>query len=281
MTIAFLGLGAMGSRMAARLIAADYTLAVYNRTPERAADLVALGATARESPRAAAQEADIVIAMVHGDEASHSVWLDASTGALSAMKPDAIAVECSTLSVSGTWQLADAMGDQPFLVAPVVGSRPQAEGGALGILVGGEASVFAQAERVLEAMGNPKYIGTPEQAASAKLAVNALFAVQASAMAEVLALLEASGIDRARASEFLSGLPVTSPAAARLAGLMARGEFAPNFPIELVAKDLGYACGAAGPKAVTIAGARAAFDAAAAAGWGGDDIAGIAQRVLA
>ncbi len=270
----------MGSRMAARLIAADHTLTVYNRTPERAAELIALGATAAESPGEAARDADVVIAMVHGDEASHSVWLDESAGALGAMKPGAIAVECSTLSVGGTRHLNDAMGDQPFVAAPVVGSRPQAEAGALGILVGGAADVLAHVSDVLGAMGTPKHIGTPEQAASAKLAVNALFAVQASAMAEVLGLLEASGIDRARGAEFLSGLPITSPAAARLAGLMARGEYAPNFPVDLVAKDLAYAVDAAGAEVPTIAGARRAFEAASHAGFGGDDIAGVAQVVL-
>ncbi len=280
MTIAFLGLGAMGSRMAARLLAADHAVTVYNRTPERATDLALQGATVSDTPRAAAQSADLVIAMVHGDEASRSVWLDTSTGALGVMQPGAIAVECSTLSPDWTRELGGAMGGQPFLAAPVVGSRPHAESGELAILVGGDANVFARAEHVVSAMGRPKHVGTPEQAASAKLAVNALFAVQAAAMVEVLALLEGSGIGREKGAEFLSGLPVTSPAAARLAGLMARGEYAPNFPIDLVAKDLGYAFDAIQGEAPVIGGAREAFAAASAAGFGGDDIAGVAQVLL-
>ena len=97
--IAFLGLGAMGSRMAAHLIKAGHKLTVWNRTPKAAEALLAAGATWAKTPAEAARGADFVIAMVRDDAASRSVWCDPATGALAAMQPGAIAIESSTLSV--------------------------------------------------------------------------------------------------------------------------------------------------------------------------------------
>ena len=98
MKIAFLGLGAMGSRMAMNLLKAGYDVTVWNRTLKATDELVTLGANRAVTPAAAAAEADIVISMVSDDEASKSVWLDDKTGALHQMKSGAIAIESSTLS---------------------------------------------------------------------------------------------------------------------------------------------------------------------------------------
>ena len=97
--IAFLGLGAMGSRMAINLVQAGHSLHVWNRTRERCNPLVDMGATAHDSPREAAQQADIVFSMVRDDAASRSVWLDGKTGALAGMAADTLAIEYSTLSL--------------------------------------------------------------------------------------------------------------------------------------------------------------------------------------
>lgn len=281
MQIAVLGLGAMGARMASRLLEAGHALAVYNRTPARAAALVSAGAVLFETPGEAARAADLVFAMVRDDEASRAVWLG-DGGALETLDAGTVAIDCSTLSPAWTRALTRTMAarNQPFLAAPVIGSRPHAEGGTLTVLAGGDPSALERARPALETIGRVAPVSTPTQAAARKLAVNALFAVQAAAMGEVLGLLEAHGVDRQSGAAFLSGLPVTSPAAARLAGLMAAADYAPNFPVDLVAKDLGYAAEASGAGARTLAGARDAFRAASAAGFGGDDIAGVAQLQL-
>src|SRR2546426_667498 len=99
--IAFLGLGAMGSRMAANLVKAGHRVTVWNRSPQACDPLVALGAKAAASPRAAASGAAFVIAMVRDDrddDASRDVWQNPERGALAGMKQDAIAIESSTVT---------------------------------------------------------------------------------------------------------------------------------------------------------------------------------------
>lgn len=90
--VAFIGLGAMGSRMAAALLAAGFPLTVYNRNPERARPLEAKGAARADSPREAAAQADIVISMVTDEHASRSVWLDDKSGAIHGLRAGAVAM---------------------------------------------------------------------------------------------------------------------------------------------------------------------------------------------
>ena len=97
--IAFLGLGAMGSRMAANLLKSNFTVSVWNRSPGPDETLKLLGAAVATTPCAAAARADIVISMVRDDDASKVVWLDNATGALGGMKAGAIAMESSTIIV--------------------------------------------------------------------------------------------------------------------------------------------------------------------------------------
>ncbi|MCP1659423.1 NAD(P)-dependent oxidoreductase [Neisseria perflava] len=131
--IAFLGLGAMGSRMALNLVKAGYALTVWNRTASACDELVAAGAKAASTPREAVQGAEFVISMVRDDEASRQVWLDDKTGALAALAKNAVAVESSTLTPDWIHELSTAMQihGTAFLEAPVSGSRPQAAQGQL------------------------------------------------------------------------------------------------------------------------------------------------------
>jgi 3-hydroxyisobutyrate dehydrogenase len=182
--ISILGLGAMGSRMATNLMRAGHAVAVWNRDPEKAVQLVASGAKHASSPRAAAAGADAVIAMVRDNAASRAVWLDPSTGALAGMARGAMAMS-STLTVNwvGEPGAAAAKLGIAFLDAPVAGSRPQAEAGQLIYFVGGEASAFARAEPLLKAMGAVvHHAGAVGSGAGVKLMVNALFGIQLAAM---------------------------------------------------------------------------------------------------
>lgn len=282
MTVAFLGLGAMGARMAARALEAGHTLTVWNRTASRTEPLVASGATRAATPEAAASGADVVVSMVRDDEASREVWMG-TTGALAGLAPGAIAIDASTVTPAWAREVGDAVTARGarFLDAPVVGSRPQAEAGALGVLVGGDAEPLAIARPVLETWaGGIHHLGPVGSGATMKLAVNALFAIQAAAWAETLASLRRAGLATPEAAAFLGALPIASPAAARLGGLMASGAFAPNFPVELVEKDLAYAVAhaeASGGEAPVTEAARAAFERAKREGFGSDDIAGVAQ----
>ncbi len=284
MNVAFLGLGAMGARMAARALNAGHTLTVWNRTASRADALLASGeplsgATRAATPEAAASGAEIIVSMVRDDEASREVWTG-DAGALAGLASGAVAIEASTLTPGWARELGDAVAARGahFLDAPVAGSRPQAEAGALGVLVGGEAGPLATARPVLESWaGGIHHLGPVGAGATMKLAVNALFAIQAAALAETLASLRRAGLATPEAAAFLGTLPIASPAAARLGGLMASGDFAPNFPVALVQKDLAYAAQMASGEAPVTEAARGAFARAEREGFGGDDIAGIAQ----
>lgn len=241
--VAFLGLGAMGGRMAARLAAAGHEMTVWNRTPAAAAPHLAAGARAAGSPRAAAEGAEVVLSMLRDDAASTAVWDDPGEGAAAGLAPGAVAVEASTLTPGRVGRLAArvAATGAGFLAVPVLGSLPQAEAGTLVHLAGGDAALVGRMRPVLAATGaSLRHVGGPEDAALAKLLVNGLFAVQAAALAETLGRARRGGIGTAALRDVLEGLPVLSPAAAGLLGLMAASRDAPLFPVDLVAKDLGY-----------------------------------------
>lgn len=234
----------MGARMAARLLEADYDLVVYNRNPERTRELVLRGARSAPTPRAAATGRDIVLSVVRDVEASEQVWLQPDSGALWGMQPGALAVESSTVTPAWVRTLAARTRSHgvELLDAPVVGSRPQAEAGQLVHLVGGSRAALERCSAVFEVLGSgTHHIGDVGAGSSLKLAVNALLAVQVAAFAEALSLCTRLGIDEGVAQTALAALPVTSPAAKAALSMMRARNYAPLFPIELVAKDLEYA----------------------------------------
>ena len=148
-------------------------------------------------------------------------------------------------------------------------------------MVGGDAEILSRAEPAFAAMGAATHhAGGHGAGAALKLAVNALFGSQLAQMAELIGFLERSGVDAARAVEILGQTPVCSPAAKLSAEAMLREAFAPAFPIDLVAKDFGLVAASAEaaqtPTPVSDA-SGAVYERAAAAGFGGDNITGVAQ----
>jgi 3-hydroxyisobutyrate dehydrogenase-like beta-hydroxyacid dehydrogenase len=282
-SIAFLGLGAMGSRMARRLLAAGHRVAVYNRSPDRARALAAEGARQASTARAAATGADLVIAMVSDDAASRALWLDEREGAAAGLRPGAIAVESSTLTPGWVRELGARLAARgaAFLDAPVVGSRPQAEGGALIYLVGGEAETLTSVRPVLSALGSAvHHVGPLGAGATFKLAANALFGAQVAVLGELCGVLRHAGIDSSTAIALLSSLPMWSPAMQGAGAQIAARAFAPLFPINLVEKDLRYLVETA--RAVhaltpTCAAVHDVYTTARRKGHGDDNIAGVAQ----
>lgn len=271
-SIAFLGLGAMGQRMAARLLAAGHRVRVWNRSPGPQQALQALGADVAASPREAVANAGVVFSMVRDDDASRRVWLDEAHGAAQALRPDAIAVECSTLSPAWIAKLAKAL-PVPLVDAPVAGSRPQAEAGQLIFMAGGEAPAIQAVTPLLMAMGSAVHtLGRSGTGSALKLAVNSLLATQVVAMAEQLALLDDQQVDLVTALAALKSMPVTSAAAAGAASAMLARAYAPQFPVQLAAKDLGYALDAARHALPLTATALARLQAACEAGLGDEHL---------
>lgn len=281
--ITLLGLGAMGQRMARRLLAAGHELTVWNRTPEAAQSFIAAGARTAATPRQAAEGADIVLSMVFDDDASRSLWLDPSDGVVNSLSPSAIAIESSTLSPAWVQQLGENLAARgvSFLDAPVAGSRPQAEAGQLVFMVGGDASTLDKVRPVLATLGSSvHHMGPVGSGAWLKLSVNTLFATQVVAMAEQLGLLRRAGLDPQRALEALRAMPVLSPTAAGAGTLMLAANYAPQAPVDLIIKDLGYALAAGehSGASLPITGAVAArFMDAKAAGMGGENLVAVAK----
>lgn len=281
--ITFFGLGAMGERMARRLLAAKHELTVWNRSSEAAARLEAAGARRAPTPRAAVEGAEVVWSMVYDDAASRSVWLDTQHGAAAALSPTAIAVESSTLSPAWVEALAAAISARGavFVDAPVAGSRPQADAGQLIFMAGGPASTIDKLRPLFSVLGAAVHgVGPVGSGMRLKLAVNALFATQVAVLAEHLNLLRRSGVDPESAFAALRAMPVLSPPATGAGALILAGDFAPQAPVSLIAKDLSYALAAGQAVGATLAvtaSVKARYDAAQAAGWGDENLVAIAK----
>lgn len=280
MRLAVLGLGAMGTRMAARLAHAGHTVTVWNRSDGRGTPP---GCRRADSPAAAAAAgADLAIAMVRDDGASRAVWLG-EDGALATLGPDAIGVECSTLSAPWVGELATAFhgAGRRLLDAPLAGSRPQAEAGQLVFLVGGAEGDLDAARPALDAMGIACHAGGQGAGTLAKLMVNAVFAAQIAGMAELIGLARRSPHNVARLIDVVSATPVVAPAIGGAAVAMLGDAFPPAFPIDLVEKDLRLLAATADAWGATVPlgdAVRGIYAAAIAEGFGEDNITGVAQR---
>ncbi len=280
--IAFLGLGIMGGGMVRRLRGAGFPLAVYNRSRQRAADLEASGIHVADSPRAAVAGAEIVFSMVADDAASRAIWSGAE-GALAGVDPGAVVVECSTLSVAWVYELAlaAAAAGAELLDAPVTGSKVAAAAGELNFLVGGKDTALARIRPALAVMGRSvTHLGPTGSGARVKLINNFVCGVQVATLAEALAWIESSGLDRTKALAVLTEGAPGSPLVKVLAKRMTAPDYDPNFLLRLMAKDLAYALGEAGAHGQTLLTATAAlarFQTAVAAGYGEQDMSAVIE----
>jgi len=268
--------------MARRLVNAGFPVTLYNRSREKAADLVHAGAQLAESPRAAATGADVIISMVADDGASRAVWLG-DTGALAGAARGAVLVEASTLTVGWVRELAAAATAQgcELLDAPVTGSKSHAAAGELNFLVGGTAAAWERTRPVLAAMSRTQtHVGPTGSGALLKLINNFLCGVQAASAAEALALIERTDLDSAKAVEFLLGAAPGSPLVKTLLPRMQAHELTPNFKLALMAKDLAYSvkeAGALGMDLPLVKAALGTFQRAIAAGNGDDDFSAVVE----
>ena len=268
--------------MARRLLSHGFPLAVFNRNPEKSKPFATNGATLADSPREAANNAEVIVSMVADDNASQALWFGEG-GALAGVKPGAVCIECSTVSVGWIHELATAAQKHQcgFLDAPVTGSKAQAASGELNFIVGGEAAVLEVVRPVLAAMGKTiLHLGATGSGALLKLINNFVCGVQVAALAEALAMIERSGLDRTKALEILTGGAPGSPLVKAVSGRMTAPDFTPNFLLRLMTKDLGYAIHEGRKYSVELLTATAAlkeFQNAIAKGHGEKDMAAVVE----
>jgi 3-hydroxyisobutyrate dehydrogenase len=281
--IALLGLGLMGTGMAARLLDAGYPLSIWNRTPGRAEALAERGARVAPSPRAAVEGAAVVLSMLADVPVCRDVWLGRGE-ALEGAAPGAILVESSTVTVEWIHELDHAAKQHGCEVvdAPVTGSKVQAAAGQLLFLAGGSTAAVEKLTPVLKAMGRDVvHVGPVGSGARLKLINNFLSGVQVAALAEALSLIERSGLDTQKSLGVLTEGAPGSPLVKLLSGRMTARQYEPNFLLKLMAKDLRYAVSEADHQALDLDMGRAAlrvFEHAIAAGQGEEDMSAVVEQ---
>jgi 3-hydroxyisobutyrate dehydrogenase len=241
-TIAFLGLGAMGSRMALNLHAAGHRLRVYNRDRAKAEPFAEKGAEVCASPADAARGAEFVCSIVADDEATRAVMLGAE-GALAGAAPGTIVLDSSTNTPAMAREAARAAAAKgvAYLDAPVSGSLAQAQARELVFIVGGDRASFERARPVFAAMGRmARRIGDSGAGATLKLINNMLSATLTAAIAEAAQAAEAANLDRDAALEVLGEGAAGSRLLKTKLPKIFRRDFSPQFQLELMEKDLRY-----------------------------------------
>jgi 3-hydroxyisobutyrate dehydrogenase-like beta-hydroxyacid dehydrogenase len=245
MKVGFLGLGAMGRRMAARLVDAGHEVHVWNRSPEPLQALVQQGAHSAESPDDVFG-ADVVITMLADDDAVRATILD--RGLLRVTNKKLVHVIMSTLSVSFASELerAHAEAGIAYVAAPVMGRPDAAAAGKLNILAAGEAAAVERVRPLLDAMGQRIWLlgVQPRQANVVKLAMNFLLASAIEALSEAASLAESYEINPAKLMEVATGTLFAAPAYAMYGKLIVEREFKPGFRLILGLKDLRLALAA-------------------------------------
>jgi 3-hydroxyisobutyrate dehydrogenase len=233
--IAVLGTGRMGAPIARNLLAAGFTVAVWNRTPGRAQELVNAGARLAASPADGAGSADVVLTMLaDGDAVAHA--MTGPHGTVSALAPESVWIQMATVGVDWTARFSALAHDHrlEFVDAPVSGSDGPARDAQLGVLASGTEAVHPRVEPLFDAIARRTLWLGP---AGHGTRLNTWLASLAEAMAETLALTEALGLEQELFLEAIAGGPLEAPWATSKGRAMLAREFTPGFALRLALKD--------------------------------------------
>jgi 3-hydroxyisobutyrate dehydrogenase len=276
--VGFVGLGRMGSRMAANLASAGFPVVVFNRTEATARSWVAAhGGIRAGSPRELAEQSDVVVTMLADGEALVDTY-ESDDGVLAGISPGMLAVDMGTSGPAAFHTVRENVegAGATMVDAPVSGATPAAEAATLLIMVGAEPDVFARVEPVLSVIGEPRPVGPVGSAVILKLAVNSVLYALNQAVGEAVVLSESAGVSPGVAIDVLAD----SAAGAPLVGYR-RDQYvdpassAKMFTLDLEAKDLRLALEAAERAGVRMDQARATLEITAqiiSAGAGGEDM---------
>ena len=254
LTVGFVGLGTMGRPMATHLLQAGFPLTVHSRSAGPVDALVELGAARAATPAEVAARADAIVLSLPGLAEVEAVVLGPD-GLTTALRPNAVIVDMSTVEPSGARRLATAVGAAhgTFLDAPVSGGEKGAKEATLSIMVGGAAEDFDAALPVLEVLGKTVvHVGPVGSGQTVKAANQLIVAGVIELVSEAIVLLEAHGVDMAPAIKVLAGgLAGNQILERKAAGMLAR-KFEPGFRIDLHHKDMQIVQAAARDAGVAI-----------------------------
>ena len=283
--VAFLGLGIMGSRMAANLCRAGFEVHAWNRTRARAEELAAEhGALVADSPAEASAAAGIAITMVVDSPEVEAV-LFGPDGAAEGLGEGGLAIDMSTIAPSASRAIADRLGERgvALLDAPVTGSKPKAEDGTLTIMVGGEATEFERAKPLFEAMGRlVLHVGPQGHGSMVKLINNTVAAVNTAAVAEGIAVGRRAGVDLDKLIEVIGAGSGASAMLDLKAQPIIERQYEALFKLGHMLKDVRHCLAEAEALGVDMRVAAAAetlYAEADDAGHYDDDFAAVAEQV--
>jgi len=241
MNIGFIGLGIMGSAMAANLQKGGYRLTVWNRAADKCEKLRAGGAVVAASPKAVAETSDIIISMM-ADPAAVIAVRDGADGIIAGLEPGSGYIDMSTVDEETARQSARlcAAKGALFLEAPVAGSRKPAEDATLTIMAAGDRALYDKACPLLEKMGKKiLYLGEVGNAARMKLANNLIMGGMLTAFCEGMALAAKTGLETSQLLEVLDSGAMSNPMFRMKGPLVAQNaDFPVAFPLKHMQKDL-------------------------------------------
>jgi 3-hydroxyisobutyrate dehydrogenase len=280
--VAVVGTGAMGSRIARRLLRSGHRVTVWSRTPGRVGELVEAGADDAGSPAEAAAGADVVITMVT-DAAALAAVTVGPDGIASAAHADLTLVQMATVGGTAIRRLARMLPPTIRLVdAPVLGSLHEAETGTLTIFIGGRDDAIERAQGVLTDLGTVRRVGGVGAGAAAKLVANAALFGALATLGEVLLLGKRLDLDADTVFDVLSATPLAAQATRRRPAIDA-GTYPTRFALSLARKDADLVAAEVAPTAAelrVLEAARSWLVDAEAAGWGDHDYTAITATIL-
>ena len=277
-----IGLGAMGSRFARRFLAAGHDVIVWNRTPEKAVELVKLGAASAASPADAARRAEGIVTIVADPDALRAVT-EGPDGIATGADASSTVIEMSTVGPEAVRWLASALPRETGLLdAPVLGSLSEAEEGTLKVFVGGPAPLAERWAPLLSVLGSPINVGPLGAGASAKLVANATLFGTIAALGEVVALADGLGLSRDVTFDVLAATPLAGPADRRRPSIEG-GDYPRRFALALARKDselIVDAARAAGVDVRVLEAARGWLADAEEAGFGDRDYSTVLAKII-
>jgi 3-hydroxyisobutyrate dehydrogenase-like beta-hydroxyacid dehydrogenase len=277
--IGFIGLGAMGSRIAKRLIGAGFTVLVFDRTREKAQSAATEGAVAAPSVRVLAMKSDVIMSCLANDDAVKSVY-GGDDGVISSAAPGSIIIEMSTISPESSrelWRMGRVRGLEVLDVA-ISGGPPLAESGTLTLLAGGGETAFNDCAPIFAALARQHFLlGPSGSGTTMKLVVNTVLGVSMQAIAEAVALGEKAGLPRERLLNVLAQTAVVAPAQQNNLLRAAAGDYSPQFALALMNKDFHLIMERAAALGVPMPATAAAYqmNLARAARKSGEDYSGV------
>jgi 3-hydroxyisobutyrate dehydrogenase-like beta-hydroxyacid dehydrogenase len=282
-SLAFIGLGIMGSRMAACLARAGFDVAVHNRTREKADAWVAEhGGRVAATPHEAADGAAAVITMVvDGPQVEHVLLGD--DGAAHGAAEGTLMIDMSTIAPADARRIGAALAERglPFVDAPVSGSAPKAQDGTLTIMAGGSEQDVGRARPFFEAMGEKiLHVGELGQGQTVKVISNTVGATNCATLAQALVVGKATGVDLPSLVSVLGASSGASYMVTLKAEPMLEHDFTPLFRLEHMLKDVGICLSeseAAGAPFPAAALARELYAAAIGRGLADRDFAAVLE----